>query len=273
MGDVEQGQQEQDVETQTQEGAEPQEQEQEKPEQEVAPEGDGAEAKADDAEEPKEGEESKPDEGQAEEKRRRAGGWQRKLEKKERELEYWREQAMARQGQPPPGQQPPGQAVPEQTPEQKAAAYVQSMVAEGIRQEKERERQAAQQAEFAKRTQETIAAHPDFEDVVSSVEHIPVSPALQQVILTSPVGPEIMYQLAKSPGELARISALHPLDAAREIGRLEAKASSTPAPKTQTKSATRPPAPPTNVGGSSTSARDRDDLPIADYKRAFRSKR
>jgi hypothetical protein len=32
-----------------------------------------------------------------------------------------------------------------------------------------------------------------------------------------------MYQLAKSPAELARLSALPPLDAAREIGRLEAK--------------------------------------------------
>jgi hypothetical protein len=62
--------------------------------------------------------------------------------------------------------------------------------------------------------------------MLSSARTSPYVSPLGQALLTSEHGPAIMYQLAKSPAELARISALPPLDAAREIGRLEAKLAS-----------------------------------------------
>lgn len=215
---------------------------------------------------PKAGEEAKAEEAK---KPRRAGGWERKIERLERQNQMLMEQVIQRQG-PPQGQ--PGK---EPTPEEKATAYIDSLVEQRMAAREAQTRQAHAQQEFQKRTEEVRAAHPDFDDVVQGVEHVPVPPALQQALLTSSVGPEIMYQLASNPAELARIAALPPYDAFREIGRLEAKASSTaaPTPKTAPRSAARPPAPPTNVGGTKAPTRSLDDLPLAEYKRAYRSGR
>jgi hypothetical protein len=72
--------------------------------------------------------------------------------------------------------------------------------------------------------------HEDFDDVLADVRTSP-SQSTCSTILTSEAKAEIMYSLAKSPAELARISALPPLLAAREIGRLEAKVASGAAPQ------------------------------------------
>jgi hypothetical protein len=254
MGDTEQPQAE-EAQPEAQEG-----QQQEAPAEEAPPE--GAEAK------PEEGAEEEKPEGQeearAEEKHRRAGGWQRKIERLERELEMERQfRAQLQQGTQQPAK--------EKSPEEKAAEYLDGLVSKRLAERDAQQQQAAQQAEFQRRAAEVRAAHPDFDEVVLAAD-APVSPALQEALLTSDSGPAIMYQLAKSPAELARLSALPPLAAAREIGRLEAKlASSTSAPKP--KSAARPPAPPTSVNGSASSTRSLDDLPLSEYKRAYRSGR
>lgn len=271
MGDVEAGQ----TEEQTQaENPEPAEQEQPPEESETPPE----EPEASEEEEPAEEPEGEPaaateDAATAEEKRRRKGGWERRAERAERRAEQAeRERALLLEqlsaGKPA---QTPGK---EPTPDERAAEYISSLVQQGIAAEKERERQAATQAEFQRKQREFQARTPDFEDVIAASSHIPVPDSHLGVILTSPDAPAIMYQLARNPDELARISRLPLAQAAREIGRLEEKlASSTAAPKTQPiKSAKRPPAPPTSVGGSPASARNRDDLPIGEYKKAFRSK-
>lgn len=253
-------------ETQEQnEETEPTEPQEEATQEEAPPE--EAEAKGEEGE-PEEAAEEEPPKP-AEEERRRKGGWQRKVERQEREIEYWRQQAIARQGQQP--QQQPGQEPQQKDPAAQVQEYVSTLVQQQLQADRAREAQARAQADFQRKTAEVRAANPDFDDVVLSSD-MPVSPALSEALLTSERGPEIMYQLAKNPAELARINALPPFQAAREIGRLEAKASSTAAP-VKPKSATRPPVPPTNVGGSKASTRDRDDLPISEYKRAFRSKR
>jgi hypothetical protein len=203
----------------------------------------------------------------ADDKHKRQGGWQRKIERLERQNQLLTEQlsVIRPTQQPAPGQQ-------ERTPDEKAADWVKGLVDKEIEAREQFRRQQDAQARFQQRTSEVRAKHPDFDDVLLSAE-VPVSPALSEALLTSDHGPEIMYQLASNPAELARLSALPPLAAAREIGRLEAKVSSTPAPKSTTKPATRPPAPPTNVNGSTSSTRNLDDLPISEYKRAFRSGR
>lgn len=201
-----------------------------------------------------------------EEKHRRQGGWQRKIERLEREREILLQQLQAQ------GQQPPATQGKEKTTEERAAEVIDALVDQRIAAREAQNQQRAAQAAFQQRTQAVRASHPDFDEVVMGVEHIRVPPALQQALLTSENGPEIMYQLASNPDELARIASLPPIDAAREIGRLEARASATAAPRTQPRAATRPPAPPTNVNGSAPSTRSLESLPMAEYKRAFRSK-
>lgn len=216
---------------------------------------------------PETGETTDSEQQSAEEKSRRAGGWRRKIEKLERRNEVLMQQLSATKPQQPAAPEKP------KDPASEVEQYVASLVEQRLQAERAREQQERAQADFLRRRQEVRATHPDFDDVLDDVAHIPVPVAIQQVLLTSEMGPALMYSLAKNPAELARISALPPLEAAREIGRLEAKASVTPAPKAPTKTATRPPAPPTSVNGSASNTRSLDELSIADYKRAYRSGR
>ena len=74
----------------------------------------------------------------------------------------------------------------------------------------------------------------DFDDVVRSPD-APYSEAMRDAALLLPNRAEVLYRLGKDPENLKRISALHPLDQAREMVKLshtlvngEAKPSSAP---------------------------------------------
>lgn len=233
------------------------------PEEAQAKDGEGEEPAA----EKPEGEEPTAEQtAKAEEKRKRAGGWERKNQRLERELAELRALVTANKPADPPKPK---------TAEDQVAEFIRAEVEKGLAAKEAERAHREAQASLQAQLQAAQAKHPDFEDVMESVAHIPVPAAVNEALLTSPHAAEIMYQLAANPAELARISALPPLAAAREIGRLEAKAASTTAaPSKPVRSATRPPAPPTSVNGSGTPAtRSLDDLPISDYKRAFRSGR
>lgn len=265
---TEQGQ----VEEAPNENEEPQEEQEQPPPQEpeaseVPAENVDAEAAPEGTETPEAAPNQEEEQRKAEEKHRRAGGWQRKIEK----LERINEQLIQQLTTSRPQQQPAGQEQPKDAATQ-MQEYIRAEARAVLAAEREQERQRRVQDDFKKRTQEVRAAYPDFDEVLMSAD-VPVSQALHDALLTSEHSGIIMYQLAKNPAELVRLSALPPLDAAREIGRLEAKASVTAAPKAPQKPAIRPPVPPTTVAGSPSSTRNLDDLPIAEYKRAYRSGR
>lgn len=228
------------------------------------------EAKADDAEGGEEAEveeQSEESAAAAEEKRRnRATGYQRKLLKKDTEIEFLRAQLAQLQGQPKPTE-----SAKELSPEEKLAEYMRNEVRQQLERERAAERQRAEVAAFQQRVAEFAAKTPDYEEAIEDVAHIPVPREVQEAILTSERSPEIMYSLAKNPAELARISALPPLRAALEIGRLAEKLSAGAATPSKPKPSVRPPAPPTTVSGKSASTRSLEDLPISEYKRRFRS--
>lgn len=241
---------------------EPQEEQGQEPAEEPG-EGEQEQSAEEKPEDAKEGEQ--PAETQS--KHKRAGGWQRKIERLEHERSLLLEQL---QRQTPPA---PAKPDKDKTPEEKAQEWIDRRVEEGIaRREQERQAQAVQ-AEFQRRTAEVRARHPDFEEVIAAASDIPVSDALRESLLRSEHGPDIMYQLASNTAELVRIARLPPLDAAREVGRLEAKLASSTAGPPKPKPAFRPPAPPTHVNGNSASTRSLEDLPLAEYKRAMRSRR
>ncbi len=253
------------------EGEEQPAEEQEGGEVEAKAEPEGEEAAA---EEPAEGEEAaKPDEPApeaAEEKRRRAGGWQRKIERLERQNAE-KDQLIARLATP--GQAPAGaKPAAEQTPEEKAAEYVRTMARQVVAEERQQAEMRQRQADFQRRTAEVRAKHPDFDEMLESVSHIPVHEAVTRALLTSEHGPAIMYELARDREALARLSALPPEVALMELGRLGAKLTSVAtAPKTNG-TARRPAAPPTSVRGTASSTRSLEDLPLSEYKRAMRSR-
>lgn len=82
---------------------------------------------------------------------------------------------------------------------------------------------AAQQqsaAGFQKRLATILDEIPDYNDVVSSVE-VPVSQAMQAVILESEKGPHLNHYLRLHPDEAQAISQMTPIGAVRALTRIE----------------------------------------------------
>lgn len=128
-------------------------------------------------------------------------------------------------------------------------------------QEQQTQQQTQQQAEQARAAFQTKALEyaaesglDDFQQVAFS-PMLPVSEAMAEVIQQSDVGPQLLYQLGQNPGEAQRISQLPPVQAARELGRMEYQLSSVP-PKKQT-SAPDPVQPVSGGGGPATLDPDR----------------
>jgi hypothetical protein len=92
----------------------------------------------------------------------------------------------------------------------------------------------------------------DYEEVIEAVGDMKMSLTLQDLLVTSDHGPELIYELAKSKAEFERVSKLGPIAAALEIGKLVAKieAKASPEKKPEPKKLTNAPKPLEPVGGS-----------------------
>lgn len=255
----------------------------EAPEEAAPPEGEEApeevEAKAEEegseADDEGEEEEPKPDEpAKAEGKHKRKTGFQRRIERLERSLE----EKDALLSRVLTGQQQPPAEQPKLTPEEEAAGRIQALINQGVQRALTVERQAAAVSQLEQKWEADMQAEEDegYESrrFLNQVRTQLAPGPVKEALLTSEYAPKIISSLLRNPQELARLSALPEGQAAREIGRLEAKYAAGTAPVApKTKPAIRPPAPPTNVSGSTSSTRSLEDLPLSDYKRAYRSGR
>lgn len=117
----------------------------------------------------------------------------------------------------------------------------------------------------------------DFEEVVTeAAKTLPISQAMTDYIMQSENGPKVAYKLAKDPAEVARIRALSPIAAIRELSKIEDSLTAPAAPATKTLAAAKPlPKPPAAIGGgASPTAIDLSDpkLPMAAFKREFQKR-
>lgn len=104
------------------------------------------------------------------------------------------------------------------------------------------------------RLEEFRAKVPDFDKTLRAAANLKASPVVEGLILDSDKSAHLVYHLAKNPDRLAKLNAMSEREAAREIGRIEARLS-LPNPKTQTK------APPPKIppkGGASPSSPDKE---------------
>ena len=111
----------------------------------------------------------------------------------------------------------------------------------------------------------------DFSEVLEGVEDVPMSLAVQELLIHSEKGPELMYHLAQDRDEFARICELSPLEAARELGKLEFQFfSSAKESKGNKKARVQSNAPrpiePLNGSWGSTGAKDLEKLSYKDFK-------
>lgn len=122
----------------------------------------------------------------------------------------------------------------------------------------------------AEREAKLSQKYADFDTVLNPQFNPLVAAALQndtitQYYLQSEAGPEVAYHLAKNPTKFAEVLSLPPIQAIRELTRLEMKLSASPPPKTITN--TPPPIKP--VGARDTVAQTLADLAASDDASAY----
>jgi hypothetical protein len=250
--------------------------------------------------EPDEAEEETEEETDGEEKEgeeepakpKRTGGFQRKIERLVRENEYlarrFHELAQQQRQQPPPPQQPQQQpAVADGRPRQDQFdsydEYLDKLTDWKLEARLQQEHAAQQQRHQAAQQQERLTGWqqrvgqfkseaPDFEDVLESVDHINLTPVLQQAIMADALGPKLAYELARRPEDFARIASLDPVGALTALGEFKARLepAKTAAPSNGVKPVSRAPNPirPVGNGAGATSTVPMDQMPLGDYIRA-----
>ena len=213
-------------------------------------------------------------EGTKEEKPgKKKGGFQRRIDKlnqrnslAQQEIEYWKQQALKGAGAttnqaPVETKTATSEGKPDPSKFETQAEYVEAL-ADWKTEQKLRERDQKleqsrvkdEQAKLVQTYQERLnsfkAKTDDYEEVLENVSHVRISTAVETAIVKSENGPELLYELAKNPKEAERICRLPAIDAAIEMGKLQARiASKTSAPKTETKTTSSAPKPIATVGG------------------------
>ncbi len=254
--------------------------------------------------EPDEAEEETEEEGDGEEKEgdeepakpKRTGGFQRKIERLVRENEYltrrFHELSYQQQQRPQQPQQPQQQPVaqdgrPRQDQFDSYDEYFDKLTDWKLEARLQQEHTAQQQRHQAAQQQERLTGWqqrvgqfkseaPDFEDVLESVDHINLTPVLQQAIMADALGPKLAYELARRPEDFARIASLDPVGALTALGEFKARLepAKTAAPQQHTngngvKPVSRAPNPirPVGQGAGATSTVPPDQMPLGDYIR------
>lgn len=99
---------------------------------------------------------------------------------------------------------------------------------------------------FRERETEFAAKTPDYRDLVYS-ETVSISKDMAEIIADSHDGPALAYHLARNPDKAREIAALPPLQAARELGRIEATLTAAAAPPPPRPRPTSAPPPPPRI--------------------------
>jgi hypothetical protein len=222
------------------------------------------------------------DAGEAPEKPKRVPWFQKRIDEvtrqkyeAQREADYWRGRAEA------PGQtatQPAAVEAPptleqfdyDETRYQQASAQYYEKAAERaaervLESRTAKEREQAQIEAATARLAEGGAKHQDFAEVVHD---IPLTEAVQQLLVNEERAADVLYQVGKDPEQARRIFSLSPYLQAVELGkvaaRLETPSAKSPKPI--------PPAPPTTVGAVSAGlSKTPEEMSMAEYI-AWRSK-
>lgn len=197
--------------------------------------------------------------------KKRIERFQRRLSEKDQEIEYLRKEVMKKSSQ----QEEKPEATPKTQTDGKPKLedfehhedYIEALTDWKLEQKQKEQEVKSRESHLKNEYQKTIQSfqskvaefgktHSDFQEVIEEVDDIPLSPGFREAVISSDLGPAVMYELAKNREELERINALSPLAAAKEIGKIEARLSKSSEPQKQTKTTKAPP-PVKPVGSSS----------------------
>jgi hypothetical protein len=232
-------------------------------------------------------------EAAGDEKPKKKGGFQRKIEAKDREIEELKRQLAEKSAAPAAeSKKQDAQPAPElpkfDKPKPKLEdfdsieAFTDALTDwkadERDWKRTQAEQQAKQQQEantildrWNQRKTEVQKQHADYDEVLEEVSDVKLTPAHQRIFLESEHGPELAYQLAQDREALESFAQLSPLKAAAYLGKLEASLTveNAPEPETKVSNAPRPIKP---VGSSRTSGTpDVSKMSLADWRKARES--
>lgn len=217
------------------------------------------------------------------------GGFQNRIDKltrqkadAEREIEFWKRQALGKDGEKPAAPKEPAPAKATDAKPQPGdyssweeyedAAFEWRLAQREKRLEAARGRETQQvEARAAHEKFWTDAAkladvYPDFEAVVRNDE-LQISAPVAQMIMQSDKAHDLAYHVAANPALALELSRMAPVEAARKLGRIEATLSR-PAPRTVTQA----PPPAARLKGGDVPAKDPEKMSMDEY-RAWRERK
>ena len=124
-----------------------------------------------------------------------------------------------------------------------AKAEARKEAQEALRADREQTQVKTRQQTFKAKEAEYAATVEDYADTVYD-RSVPISQTMAELISDSDLGPQVAYHLAKNRDVASAIYGLPPVQAAREIGRIEAKLST---PKVEPRPVTQTPPPPPQI--------------------------
>ncbi len=238
--------------------------------------------------------ESSKEESEKETKPKKQGGFQRRINKlnsklsaKDQEIEYWRQEALKAKSSP--NDQPQDRKQKQVSLTDKPTAddfesheeYIEALtdwklerklVDRDLRQKQEQIKSEVQKKtqSHIERVKSFVESHDDFSDLMEEVDDIKVPVAVQEIIIESENGPELMYELAKNRKEFERICSLSPLSAAKALGKFESRLNSSDDQKNKLNKISKAPHPPTPIRSKSASTMKKSiydsDLSQAEYE-------
>lgn len=133
-----------------------------------------------------------------------------------------------------------------------------------IAEQQSKQSEERRKAELAEKFEDKVTAFketkPDFNSVVEEIADMPLTQAVYESVADSDKAGELLYHFGKHPEVLERLNRLSPIQAAREIGKLEAQFATTPTPKTS-----KAPNPVTPVSSRSSDTSLSDNLSTAEW--------
>jgi hypothetical protein len=171
-----------------------------------------------------------------------------------REAEYWRGRAAAIEAKANPPAPPATKPVADQfdtydayveaLTEWKADERVSKKLAERDESSAKSETERARQSNWAKSVEAAKAKYSDYDSVLSQSE-VNVASHVTDLLLDSEQGAELAYFLDRNPDIADKLNGMSEKQAAREIGRIEARLSAeAPAPVDESTQSAAPPPPP-----------------------------
>ncbi len=235
-------------------------------------------------------EDQSDDEDSGRQKKRKRGGFQKKIARLEDEKEYWRKKALGtkdRSSEEESKDQKKAEDAPAKKPTPKdfetydeySEALTDWKVDEKFKKAEETRQTEAKKTEFkdaqttkVQKYEEGIAdaktRHEDFDEVIEDYDG-PLTIGMQQALLDSEMGPDVAYYIAKNPKIGKKMASMTILQINKEVAKIEARLE---VPKGEgkkeastAKKTSKSPPPITPVKGSSKSKKSPDDQNYEEY--------